>query len=57
MKTRKQYVQPVMTLVNVQLQTMIAASGDSALGVGEGTKDASKSLSRQGSFWDDEEEE
>lgn len=56
MKTRKQYVQPVMTLVNVQLQTMIAASGDSALGVGEGTKDASKSLSRQGSFWDDEEE-
>lgn len=56
MKTRKQYVQPVMTLVNVQLQTMIAASGNSALGVGKGTKDASESLSRQGSFWDDEEE-
>ena len=57
MKTRKQYVQPVMTLVNVQLQTMIAASGDSALGVGYGTRSASESLSRQGSFWDDEEEQ
>ncbi|MBP3788557.1 MAG: hypothetical protein J6I52_02960 [Prevotella sp.] len=56
MKTRKQYVQPVMTLVNVQLQTMIAASGDSALGVGSGTRNAEESLSRQGSSWDDEEE-
>lgn len=54
MKTRKQYVQPAITQVNVQLQTMIAAS---EIGVGSGTKSASESLSRQGSFWDDEYEE
>lgn len=52
MKTRKQYTQPSTRTVYMKTQHHLLTVSN--IGVGEGTKSASESLSRQGSFWDDD---
>ena len=56
MNTKKAYQRPCIAVIHIHTQHHLLAGSDQSLGVGSGTKNASESLSRQGSFWDDEEE-
>ncbi|MBQ7509983.1 MAG: hypothetical protein IJT53_03660 [Prevotella sp.] len=50
---KKQYINPVLTVINVQTQQMIAESA----GFGSGTKGGGEAVSRRGyNVWDDEDE-
>lgn len=57
MNTKKTYQQPQIQVTHLNMQYHLLAGSDTTLGVGSGTKSAEESLSRQGSFWDDEYEE
>jgi hypothetical protein len=47
---KKTYINPTMTIVKIQTAQMIAASPN----YGGTTTETSGNLSREGSFWDDE---
>ena len=55
MNTKKTYQTPHIRVTRLKMQYHLLAASE--IGVGSGTKSASESLSRQGSFWDDEEDE
>ena len=57
MNTKKTYQQPYIQVTLLNMQNHLLAGSDTTLSVGSGTKNASESLSRQGSFWDDEYDE
>ncbi len=57
MNTKKQYQRPSFAVIFLHTQHYLLAGSVQTLGVGSGTKSASESLSRQGSFWDDDDEE
>lgn len=57
MNTKKTYQTPHIQVTRLNMQYHLLAGSDTTLGVGSGTKSAEESLSRQGSFWDDDEDE
>lgn len=57
MNTKKTYQTPHIRVTCLKMQYHLLAGSDTTLGVGSGTKRAEESLSRQGSSWDDEEDE
>lgn len=57
MNTKKTYQTPHTQVTLLNTQHHLLSGSNPTLGVGSGTRNAGESLSRQGSFWDEDEYE